>query len=294
MARDIELVLDQCIEELRKGKSVAETIANHPEYAGQLRPLLILVREVEALPLPSPSPNAMAATLVNVGQEMAQSKAPVKLGSAPKSIFSKLSLENVLRRPALVWALTGTLALLVVLFSASAISAGSLPGDLLYPLKLATEKVRFLLTFNPGKKAELRLTFSDKRLEEMIETYQRSDTLDTALLRAMLDEAKMALEESEPQPKTASLFLTQLRHTNALQKDVLTRMRPRIDPSRRTIVDEAIGMCGMRDGWMRRMAGEEFASPPGGSDSTRMRRPPPQSSQRPNRWRWGPGCDWMR
>jgi hypothetical protein len=287
MAQEIDLVLDHCIDEMRKGKSVAETIANYPQYANQLWPLLKLIREMEALPLPSPSPDAIATTLVNVGQEMERNNAPLRFRSTAKNILNKTSFKNIFRRPALAWAFNGALALVVVLFGAATISAGSLPGDLLYPVKLVTEKVKFLLTFDSEKKAELRLTFSDKRLEEMIKAFQRSNTLDTTVLTAMLDEAKLALQESEPQPQTASLFLTKLSHTNALQKDVLTRIRSRVDPSSRPIVDEAIGMCDMRDRWMRRMMDEEY-------DSTRSKQLPPQSKQKPKRWQWGPECDWMR
>lgn len=293
MAQELDLVLDHCIDEMRRGKSIAETIATYPQYADQLLPLLKLVRAMEELPLPLPSPEAISATLINVGQEMGRRDAPLKFRPAPKNILSKLSLENIFRRPTLVWAFSGTLALLVI-FGASTISAGSLPGDLLYPVKLATEKVKFLLTFDSEKKAELRLTFSDKRLEEMIKTFQRSNTLDTTVLTAMLDEAKLALEESAPQSQTASLFLTKLSHTNALQKDVLTRIRPQVAPSNRHVVDEAIGMCDMRDRWMRKMMDEEYDSVPGDSDSTRFQQVPRQSKQKPKRWGWGPECDWMR
>ncbi len=287
MAQEIELILDQCIDEMRKGKSVAQTIANYPQYANQLWPLLKLVREMEALPLPSPSPEAISATLVNIGQELGRSDTPLRSRFTARNILDKKSLKNIFRRPALAWAFNGALALVVVLFGAATISAGSLPGDLLYPVKLVTEKVKFLLTFDSEKKAELRLTFSDRRLEEMIKAFQQSNTLDTTVLTAMLDEAKLALQESTPQPQTASLFLTKLNHTNALQKDVLTRIRSQVDPSSRSIVDEAIGMCDMRDRWMRRMMDEEY-------DSTRAKQLPPQSKQNPKKWQWGPECDWMR
>ncbi len=294
MTQELELVLDHCITEMRSGKSVVETVAKFPQYANQLWPLLKLVREIEELPLPSPSPEAISATLINVGQEMARSNAPLKFRSAPKNILTKISFANIIRQPRVAWVFNGALALVVVLLGAATISAGSLPGDLLYPVKLATEKVKFLLTFDSEKKAELRLTFSDKRLEEMVKAFQRSNALDTTLLKAMLDEAKLALEESEPPTQTASLFLAKLSHTNALQKDVLTRIRPQVDPSNRPIVDEAIGMCDMRDRWMRRMIGEEYDSVSGDTDSTRSRQLPRQSKQRPKQRQWGPECDWMR
>jgi len=294
MTQELELMLDHCINEMQSGKSVAEVIAKFPRYADQLLPLLKLVREIEALPLPSPSPYAIATTLINVGQEMARSEAPLKVRSAPKNILNKLSFQNIFRRPASAWVLKGALALVVVLFGAATISAGSLPGDLLYPVKLATEKVKFLLTFDSEKKAELRLTFSNRRLEEMIKSFERSNALDTTLLRAMLDEAKLSLEETEPTIQKTSLFLTKLSHTNALQKDVLARMRPEAKPSVRPIVDDAMRMCAMRDRWIRRMMDEEYDSTPGGSDSTRSKQLLPRSKQKAKRWQWGPGCDWMR
>lgn len=71
MAHDIELLLDHCINEMRSGKSVGETVAKFPQYANQMWPLLKLVQEMEALPLPSPSPEAISATLISIGQEMA-------------------------------------------------------------------------------------------------------------------------------------------------------------------------------------------------------------------------------
>jgi hypothetical protein len=294
MTQELELVLDHCINEMRSGKSVAETVAKFPQYASQLWPLLKLVREIEELPPPSPSPQAISSALVSVGQEMARSNAPLKFRSTAKNILNKISFENIFRRPVLTWAFSGAFALVVVLFSTATISAGSLPGDLLYPVKLATERVKFLLTFDAEKKAELRLTFSDKRLEEMVRAFQQSNALDTTLLKSMLDEAKLALEETELPTQKGSLFFAKLSHTNALQKDVLTRIRPQADPSSRPIVDEAIGMCDMRDRWMRRMIGEEYDSVSRDSDSTRSKQPLRQSKQKPKRWQWGPGCDWMR
>lgn len=45
-------------------------------------------------------------------------------------------------------------------------SQSALPGDLLYPIKTATEKARVALVINKNKKNELRLKFIERRLEE--------------------------------------------------------------------------------------------------------------------------------
>ena len=294
MEQDIELLLDICIEEMHKGKSIEECLAEYSQYASQLKPLLQLVEQIEALPQPAPSTEAISSTLINIGKEIAQltitAETPVVRGKKRKTI----SFFNIFQKPKLMWAFSAALLFLVVLFSAATISANSVPGDILYPLKLATEKVKFLLTFDSEKKAELRLTFSDKRLQEMIAVFRQSGKLDTTLLKEMLDEAKLALEGNEIPTDKASIFAAKLSHVNAYQKDVLEKIRPQVNPSSRQIVDEAINMCDMRSRWMRRMMNEENEISPEGLDSTGSPQIMPRSKQKSNRRQWGPGCDWMR
>lgn len=296
MERDIELLLDKCINEIRNGKSIDECIAEHPQYASQLQPLLRLVQKIETLPQPEPAPEAISGTLINTGHHIAQHSMTAEKPIAVKKLRKKSSIFNIIRRPKIAWAFSAAFLFLVVLFSAATISANSVPGDILYPLKLATEKVKFMLTFNSEKKAELRLTFSDKRLQEMIAVFQQSGNLDTTLLKEMLDEAKLALEETKIPTDTASVFVTKLRHVNAYQKDVLEKIRPQVVSSSRKIVDEAINMCDSRSRWMRRMMNEENEISPDSSvpGSTGSPQQMPRSKQKSNRWQWGPGCDWMR
>jgi len=311
MEQNIELLLDNCIDEIRKGKSVDECLANYPQYANQLKPLLQLAEQIENLPLPNPSFEALSSALINIGKEMewdaatteipeaiVTSQRDVKGFAAPmkkRKSFSILSRRypfgNVFRRPKLVWALSSFL-FFAVIFGAVTVSANSVPGDILYPLKLVTEKVNFLLTFDSYGKAELRLNFSDKRLNELVEVFQQSNTLDTTLLKDMLDEAKLALEENEIPVEKASILTAKLNHISAYQKTVLENIRPAVQTSDRRIVDEAINMCNMRSGWMRRM-NEEYQEQFNEQDTTPQSQTPHRKKQQPKRMQWGPDCDWM-
>ena len=287
MEKDFEKILDDCVNYLREGKSIEECLAKYPEYSLQLKPLLQLARAIELLPKPEPAPEMFSAALVGIGKEIApQQKERVEVHKhRSRSFFGK-----IFQQPRLAWAFSIVLLFLVVLFSAATISANSVPGDILYPLKLATEKVKFLLTFNSERKAELRLTFSDKRLHEMITVFQKSNSLDTTLLKAMLDEAKLALEDAEIPAQKASPFFAKLKHINAYQKDVLGSIRPQVDSTNIKVVEQAIRVSDMRSQWMMKMMREE-------RDEMMMMPPPSTPSKekhRPRKWQWGPGCDWMR
>lgn len=54
-------------------------------------------------------------------------------------------------------------------------SQSSLPGDTLYPVKLASEKVQTVLVVNDAKEADLHLKFSSKRLEEIEELAKKGN-----------------------------------------------------------------------------------------------------------------------
>ena len=56
--RDLEHILDLCIDALNRGDSIEQCLARHPKYADELEPLLITAQEIIAMyPNPSPAPN---------------------------------------------------------------------------------------------------------------------------------------------------------------------------------------------------------------------------------------------
>jgi len=308
MEQNIELLLDNCIDENRKGKSVDECLANYPQYANQLKPLLQLTVQIKNLPLPNPSFEALSSALINIGKEMERDTEakviPEELVPAQRDVLQNrftspmkkrksFAILSVFRKPKLVWALSSFL-FFAVIFGAVTVSAESLPGDILYPLKLVTEKVNFLLTFDSYGKAELRLNFSDKRLNELVEVFQQSNKLDTTLLKNMLDEAKLALEENEIPVEKASILTAKLNHVSAYQKTVLENIRPNVQTTERKVIDEAINMCNMRSRWMRGMMDEEYQEQFDEQDTIPQSQTPRRERQQPKRMQWGPGCDWMR
>lgn len=241
MEKELDKILDTCIAELRIGKSLEECLSRYPGQQQDLKPLLELAQEIQRWPKPEPAPELVSATLVSVGEMISCHRKPE----------SRRFWGALFHRPRVAWALGVAFILLFIFTGMTFISGNSIPGDVLYSVKLATEKVKFLLTYDAQKKAELRLTFSDERLRELIGILQRSGTLDTDLLKAMLDEAKLALENGSQLPEQqASLFHVKFNHINAYQKESLEQIRLKVPPSERETVDKAIEVCGNRMQWM--------------------------------------------
>ncbi|MEK7547743.1 MAG: hypothetical protein AAB540_02520 [Patescibacteria group bacterium] len=88
-------------------------------------------------------------------------------------------------------------ALVVIFFTSTTIYAYSsdsvVNGDLLYPLKLGTEKVEGLLAVTPERKVEYYNKMADRRMEEFTHLEQKRNRIDKPTLK----EAKRLIELSE-------------------------------------------------------------------------------------------------
>nr|KXH70640.1 MAG: hypothetical protein AM324_00915 [Candidatus Thorarchaeota archaeon SMTZ1-83] len=247
MRKDIETILDWCLDEMKKGRSVDYCLNLYPELTPQLEPLLRLAGNIQETPTPEPRREAINMTLMKIGEVAAARR-------RERAVRERFSGLPFVWRPAFAKALAFSLITAVAVLTVGVLSARSLPGDLLYPLKLATERVRFTLTRTAEGKAELRLTFAGARLEELIRAVEQQGTLDESSLKTVLEEAELALDEAMPiEEDRFVMFVTKLSHFTSYKEAVLRRLRPRVPVQRRGILDRAIEICGIRCRCMTQM-----------------------------------------
>lgn len=148
-------ILDECLERLINGETIEACLADYPEHAAELEPLLRTVMDARKAAAIEPRPEF-------------RDRAGYDFQTAIRDMESEKSgfLRWFPR-----WATVVTSVVIVILLAATgtvAASTNSLPDEPLYQVKLATEAVR--LTFSPSAlgKAELYAKFADKRVEEII------------------------------------------------------------------------------------------------------------------------------
>lgn len=165
----IDLLKDGLLH-LRTGGTV-KSYLDRPEVSevpadrlNELRSLLetaSAVTSLRELPVPAPRSEASnrarflssAATL----RERHSRRAPAGVRLWPRLARSTILLMLVLAL--LLGAGTGVVS----------VAADSLPGSALYPVKLAVEDARLMLTFGEVRRAELYLRYANERAEEMLE-----------------------------------------------------------------------------------------------------------------------------
>lgn len=270
MKSDLPEILDRCLDALARGKTVEECLASYPNSAAELAPLLVAGATLRGLPRQVPRQPALDAALLRAGAALP------RRGGTPEGGPATTPGDRWLRsagRVAFRWATAAALSLVLVA-GIGTVSAHSAPGDILYPLKLATERVTFAFTSSPEKRAELRLSFADDRLDELVRRSQASGTIDPALLRKLLQEAELALNEAGPvQAEHYKLFLAKLGAFNTYQRSTFKTLGAKAREEDAQLLRRAISVCDERDRWIQ----ERMASPEGEKEGERC---------------WGGDCEW--
>jgi hypothetical protein len=178
MKDKIDQVLDHCLAEIQAGKmTLEEALALYPRHAQELQALLPMAIQTWAELAPDdPDPAYLYKSQQRILGAV-RSASRRKKQHTPKGRHFSL-------RPAYALVI---ITLLAVLFGSGfgvySASASSLPGDLLYPVKLAGEQIQLAASFSNEGDIQLLLGFAERRLGEVqsLINAERFDDLDQAL-----------------------------------------------------------------------------------------------------------------
>ena len=165
--KKIEDILASCIEDIRLGRSTLEgCLDRYPSAREQLEPLLRIAIRIQDLPPVKPTESFKSRAKVHLMEYIHTEKTAKRSWS---SVFTHLSRPmlywNTMRRLAI-----GTAILVVIIASGAGTayaSTDSLPGDILYPVKIGTEQFRRFLETDDIAEVELELAFAGTRLAEV-------------------------------------------------------------------------------------------------------------------------------
>ncbi|HEY3474741.1 MAG TPA: hypothetical protein VGK56_09035 [Anaerolineales bacterium] len=153
MKNDLETTLDICLNQIEEGgSSIDECLALYPEYAAQLKPLL------------------MAATRLSRARDVVPDPAYKTRARSQLNAFMQQNPQRKRVSPVL-WRFAVGFATVMMLFLASgtAFAQQALPGDAFYNWKLTSEHIWRLTSKD---QLAVDLTLSNRRLSELMEVSQ--------------------------------------------------------------------------------------------------------------------------
>ena len=172
MRDSFESILDESISALQAGIPIEDILAEVPDYAPQLRPLLYA-----AAVLADPNPTLVAedkkaslrAEYMRQAAELPAAPPPSfghKLRAILTIVKRRTSRKAVLSDLTAV-AITLVLTLVMAALVLNYLALDTLPNDLLYSVKRMSESVQLALTFNEDRQVELEEQFNERRLAEL-------------------------------------------------------------------------------------------------------------------------------
>ena len=184
MNKGFEDILDTCLDRITlKGDSIERCLESYPEQAVELEPLLraaISIKEGSSI---EPRPEFRQLAKARLLSALAAKE--------EKRERRRLPLWGWQRR----WAVA--IAVILVLFLAGGgtvvASSNSLPGDLLYPVKIATEEVQAFFTFGDEARANLHIKFAERRVKEIELLAERGRNIPESVLNRMHDQTAWAI-----------------------------------------------------------------------------------------------------
>ena len=224
-----EDIFDQCLDQMNDPSKIKKVMDQAPGHAWKFRDMISIVRNIQLSKRPEIPEDAIDDCLIKVGKAFQR-----KNKDTGRSFFSfRLRVAAIL-----------VCAVFLLAWGTVRVSASSVPGDMLYPVKIVTEKFRFLLTLDPAEGAELRITVSEERVRELLQLMRRKEMLETDVVRRMLDEASQALLSIDRLPKENRLIsCLRMETLTNLQTDILAALQANASPGAKKELEDAMKRC---------------------------------------------------
>jgi len=200
-------LMAECSDQIMSGATLASCLAQYPEHAVALEPLLQTVLDVRQFSAVPARPAAIAAQSRAEFLAAVRELAPAQRSAAPVPWPQRLAtgwqkLLAGFTGPAKGWSQPRTMpmglafALLAVILTgvlatgAISASARALPGDFLYPIKMASENAWVLLTRDPAARADVLAEIADRRVEEALTIVRIGRPAADLILEGVIEEIR--------------------------------------------------------------------------------------------------------
>jgi hypothetical protein len=232
MRKGFDEILNICLARvIERGESIEQCLEGYPELTAELQPLL------EAALAASGASSATKARpeFERLAKYRFLSALQEKSG---KKSESKMPLWRWQRRLAVAFAVI--LVLFLVGAGTVTASASSLPGDMLYPVKTATEKIQGFFKFGNEAKAGFYIELAQRRLSEIEALSGKNRAISQSLLDTMNEDTEWAIELIIKNKSAGKGLIGRLIGLTSNQKTVLAKVIEKAPPQLKWKLQEAL------------------------------------------------------
>lgn len=214
MREDFKDILDDCLYRITTGgESIEQCLESYPDCARELEPLLRAAASTKDALSKEPDREFLQAAKTRFLYTLAHGKEKGKY---------RMAFWGWHRRWAM--AVVAVLALVIMCGGTMGASTNALPGDLLYPVKMATEKIQAFFTFGSEAKAELYLKLAERRVDEIEALAEKHQDIPESVLFVMNSDTDNALSLTDRNGSSKGDLINRIVDLTSNQMNVLARM----------------------------------------------------------------------
>ncbi len=203
--RELDDILDDCLERLARGEGVAECVGRYPEHAEELAPLLeVAANTMQVASSVSYTLQAKERGLNRLTSALAQR------GASRDRRFLWLAWRPSVVRP-LVLGIVAALFATGTAFGTAMASSDSVPGDTLYWVKTKREQISLMLPRSDMDRAHLQIRLARVRGQEM----------SRLVARHRLPEAELVADRMKRHLNESAVFAGLITPTNPIDMPLL-------------------------------------------------------------------------
>ena len=230
MREDLKDILDDCLDRITTGgESVEQCLECYPDRSRELEPLLRAALSAK---------KALSAEPRRQFQHEAKTRFLYALAQKGEKGKHGWGFWGWHHRWAM--AIVAVFALVIMCGSTVGASTNALPGDLLYPVKIATEKIQAFFTFGSDAKAELYLKLAERRVEEIEILAEKKQDIPRYVLSVMNSNTDNALSITSRDGSSKDELIIRLVNLTSNQMNVLTRVVKNAPAEAKKVIWEAI------------------------------------------------------
>ena len=232
MKKSLDEILEICLDRIKvNGDTVEQCLGSYPKHAAELEPLLraaLSVTRASFTIKPRPEFERVAKYRLLSALEAKEAKKAER----------RKPLWGWQRRWALVFAVI--VVLLLVGSGTIMAASSSLPGDTLYPIKTATEKVQGFFTLGNESKASFNIKLAQRRINELESLSDGNRSIPQSLLNTMHEETDRAIETLGQQKAVKAELITRLMGLTFNENAVLTKVIEKAPSQAKSKLQEAL------------------------------------------------------
>jgi len=244
MSETIVEILANCLERMEAGASLESCLADFPNQAAELEPLLRMTQQMKHLTNVGPRRTFARSAHLHLENQLAASGKDVTFKPLNRLTRQqpKLLPQRKFSMSMLQLMIAAVLALAATTGGAAYAANASNPGDVLHGLDIAMENVQLNLAPDVASKVQLRLEFASERLAEAQAMFSENDADDG--LEALneygtqISAIAQLIGSSDGADQEALALL--LETAQGIHQDVLTNLLDKVPEQAKESIQRAI------------------------------------------------------